>query len=256
MSLERGPLEQVQTQLAAHIRDPEREPGPAGIEDRRLKIYRDLVYQNIESFVSGGFPVLRSLFDDDAWHGMVRDFLVTHRCHTPYFLEISQEFLLYLQQTHEARAGDPPFMLELAHYEWVELGLDVADEDPNALEFDRDGDLLTGMPLVSPLAWSLAYQFPVHRIGPDFQPQQPGEQPTYLIVYRDRGDKLGFMEANAVTARLLELLQGAAVHSGREALEQLAAELKHPDPEQLVDFGLGLLEQLRAVDIILGTVPR
>ena len=30
-----------------------------GVEDRRLNIYRELFYNNIESFISGTFPVLK-----------------------------------------------------------------------------------------------------------------------------------------------------------------------------------------------------
>lgn len=246
-------LEQVQTQFAAHLRDPDGVDGPAHIEDRRLQIYRDLFYNNIENFISNSFPVLRSLLDDDRWHGMVRDFMIRHRCHSPYFLEISQEFLLYLQQVRDPQPEDPPFMLELAHYEWVELGLDVADEELGALDCDRDGDMLSGLPVVSPLAWSLAYQFPVHRIGPGFQPTEPGTEPTYLVVYRNPADEVGFMETNAVTARLLELLQGASISSGRQALEQLAQEIGHSNPDQIIAFGADLMRQLRDQQIILGT---
>ena len=249
-------LREVQTQLASHIRNPDVASGPEGIEERRLKIYRDLFYNNIEGFLSSGFPVLRSLYDDAAWHGMVRDFMILHRCQSPYFLEISQEFLLYLQNSREPAAGDLPFLLELAHYEWVELGLDVAEDDLGQIECERDGNLLADLPVVSPLAWSLAYHFPVHRIGPDFQPELPGEQPTYLIVYRNRDDHVGFMETNAVTARLIEKLQTEDVYSGQEALEQIAAEIAHPEPAQMVAFGLELMQQLYSRDIILGTTPR
>lgn len=247
-------LNQVQSQLAAHIRQPDVESGPAGIDDRRLKIYRELFYNNIEGFISSGFPILRSIIPDQPWHAMVRDFIVRHRCHSPYFLEISQEFLLYLQQTYSPREADPPFLLELAHYEWVELALDVSEEDVDAIPCHRQGDLLAGIPVVSPLAWSLAYQYPVHRIGPDFQPAEAGAQATFLVVYRNRQHVVGFMQANAVTARLLELLQDSVVRSGTETLKQIATEMQHPQPEQIVGFGLELLQQLRSLDIILGTL--
>ena len=83
---------------------------------------------SVEGFISGGFPVLRSLYEDDGWHELVRSFIGRHRCHSPYFLEISREFLEYLAQEHRLRACDPPFIAELAHYEWVELALDVSVE--------------------------------------------------------------------------------------------------------------------------------
>ena len=247
-------LVQVEQQLASHIRNPASVAGPDGIEPRRLAIYRELFYKNIENFISNGFPILRQIIADEPWHAMVRDFMVHHRCHTPYFLEISQEFLLYLQQTRQAQPDDPPFMLELAHYEWVELALDIADQDLAQIEVDPTGDLLARLPRASPLAWSLSYHYPVHKIGRDFQPQQALPQPVYLVVYRNRQDSVGFMEANAVTARLLELLQLDGAGSGQQVLAQIAAEIQHPNPQQVVDGGLEILQQLHSLDIILGTV--
>ena len=243
-------FQQVQTQFAAHVRDPEQNPAPAAVEDRRMKIYRDLIYNNIEGFLSGGFPILRQIFSEDAWHAMVRDFVAHHQSHTPYFLEISQEFLRYLQEERQAEAGDPPFLLELAHYEWVELALDVAQE--GFPEVSNQADVLEGHPLVSPLAWCLSYQYPVHHLGPDFQPQEPPEQPTCLVVYRNRDDKVAFMEANGLTLNLLQLLSSDTSLSGRQALLQIAQEIQHPAPDQLLAFGRELLEQLLALDILAG----
>lgn len=246
-------LEQVERQLAAHIRNPANCAGPEGMEQRRLKIYRDLFYNNIENFISNGFPVLRSLYADEPWHSMVRDFMVNHHCHSPYFLEISQEFLLYLHNVRKPQSVDPVFIKELAHYEWVELALDVAPDDLDDIQVDREGDLLQGLVVVSPLAWSLAYPYPVHKIGKDFQPQQPGDEATYIVVYRNRKDRVGFMEINAITARLLELLQAETPGSGQQALELIADEMQHPNPSLIVAGGLEILQQLRAAEIILGT---
>jgi len=248
---------QLQRQLTNHIRNPEQCSGPEYIEPRRLKIYRELFFNNIEGFVSAGFPVLRSLYDDADWNALVREFMVKHQCHTPYFLEITQEFLLFLQQSDKPGPNDPPFMLELAHYEWAEIALDIAEDDLVDVQVNHQGDLLEQLPVVSPLAWSLAYQYPVHQIGVGFQPQkvqpQQADQITYLVVYRNREDTVKFMEANAVTARLLELLQEDAAESGRQVLIQLAAEMSHPQPEQLLVSGLEILQQLHSLDIILGT---
>ena len=115
-----------QIAFAAHIRHPELHEAPADLEDRRLAIYRDLFYNNIEGFLASGFPVLRSILGDSLWHRMVRDFIHSHQSHSPYFLQISEEFLGYLKDERQVQASDPAFMLELAHYEWVELALDVS----------------------------------------------------------------------------------------------------------------------------------
>lgn len=243
----------VQYAFTAHIRDPENYPAPEGIEDRRINIYRSLFYNNIEGFVSGGFPVLRSLYSDDDWHAMVRSFFIKHECHTPYFLEIAQEFIDYLQNEHEMRDCDYPFMLELAHYEWVELAIEIDETENDLAGIDVDGDLLAGHPQVSALAWPLSYQFEVHKIAPEYLPDAPAAQGCHLIVYRDLDDEVRFMEINAVTARLLFLLNEDAGMTGQVALEQIAAELQHPSPQTVIDAGLQTLRELKDRNIVLGT---
>jgi hypothetical protein len=243
---------QHQYAFAAHIRAPDSNAAPADIEDRRMAIYRELFYNNVEGFLSNSFPVLRKLFADEAWHRMVRDFYSRHQCHSPLFLEIPREFLSFLEHERGEQRADPPFLLELAHYEWVELAVSVAESAPPE-GIDEHGDLLEQLPVVSSLAWPLSYRYPVHRIRPDFQPQAPGEQPTYLLVYRDADDEVGFLELNPVSARLFSLLQEGGVPSGRKALELIAGELQHPDPEAVIQGGRAILQEWRNRDIVLGT---
>ncbi len=247
-------LRASQMRMARYLRDPAGEEPPAGVEARRLKVYEGLVYNNIEGFISNGFPVLHSLYSARDWEQLVRAFMQRHRCHSPYFLEISQEFLHYLMHVHAMRPVDPPFMTELAHYEWVELALDVAEDE---LPEPAEGvDVGAAVPRLSPLAWSLAYQFPVHRIGRDYQPQQQPEAPTYLVVYRDRGDAVRFMEINAPTARLLELVAANdAGNSADEILAQLATEMGVA-ADAIRSFGLEQIEALIADAVVLVTASR
>jgi len=247
-------LRDSQLQMARFLRNPEHEPAPVGVEQRRLEIYQDLIYNNIEGFISGGFPILRSLYSDEHWHQLVRVFIEGHRCHSPYFLEISQEFLNFLMQDFVSRDCDPPFMGELAHYEWVELALDVAEQDlPRACGSSAE-NALSGIPVLSPLAWVLKYQYPVHKIGPDFQPESARE-PTYLAVYRDRSDAVRFMELNGATARLLELVRDNTDLCGEELLQQLATEMGMPN-ESVLNFGTDLLGQFIDLSIISHCLPK
>lgn len=247
-------LRGAQFEFAAHIRDPRHAPAPEGIEDRRLAIYRELFFNNVRDLLGRSFPVLRRLLGEPAWGGLVRDWLVRHRARTPLFLELPQEFLEYLLKERMPGALDPPFLVELAHYEWVELALSIDEREPELPGVDPEGDLLDRRPALSPLAWAFAYAWPVHRIGPEYQPAEPPSDRTRLVVYRDRNDQVGFLEINAVTARLLELL-GAYTGpgpSGRECLLQIAGELSHPNPDTVVDGGAAILQELRARDVILG----
>ena len=245
-------IEFQETQLVwtAHMRDPLVSPPPENIEERRLIIYRDLIFNNIDSFLKGGFPVFHSLMSAESWQLLVRDFIVKHEAHSPYFLEISQEFLTYLNDHQPPMIAAFPFALELAHYEWVELALDVSPESFPS-DTRQEGVLLADLLMVSPLAWRLSYQYPVHKVGPECQPQSPPDAPTYLVVYRNRDDEVKFLECNAITVRLLQLLEDGGC-CAREALTQIAKEVGHPDTDFIVASGLDILKQLRALSILSG----
>ncbi len=240
-------------EFAAHIRDPENIPAPANIEDRRIGIYRDLFFNNIQAFLSNTFPVLKSLYDEDSWLELVRSFYALHRCQSPYFLEISREFLDYLQSEHRMREVDPPFLFELAHYEWIELALSISQQEPDMEQVDVESSLLNGHPVMSPLALLLTYAWPVHQIKPEFQPEQPAEHPVCIIVYRDSDDEVQFTEINLVTAKLLQQLEMDKDASSADVLNEIAAELGHANPQTILQSGLEILQSLKQKGIILGT---
>jgi len=247
-------LARAQREFAAHIRDPDRNPAPADVENRRMAIYRRLFFNNINSLLTGNFPVLRSLYSEALWLQLVRDFYAGHRCSTPLFPEVAKEFLRYLEERKPA-SGDPPFILELAHYEWVELALSLDERELEDVPADAAGDLLDGQPVLSPLAWALSYRYPVHRIQADFQPAEPPAEATHLLVYRDRQYSVRFMQLNAVTRLLLLQLQESPGLSGREHLIQVAHSIGHKQPQRVLDAGVGVLEDLRKRDVLLGSLP-
>lgn len=246
-------FKQMQYAFTAHLRDPENNSLPEGIEDRRMGIYRDLLYNNIEGFLASGFPVTKTLYSEANWHKMVRDFFANHESHSPYFLEISQEFLAYLENERTPQPEDPAGLVELAHYEWVELALSITDINIDMSNIEPNDDLLQGHPALSPLAWSLAYQFPVHRMCSEYLPTEAPEQTTCLVVYRNRNDEVKFMEINPVTARLLQLLQDDGNLTGKQAIEQITTEMQHPNPDLVMQGGLTALKELQSSGIILGT---
>jgi len=246
-------LLRLQTRFAGHIRDPRQVAAPEGVEDRRMAIYRELFFNNIRNFLSGNFPVLRSLFTDAEWDALCRDFYRDHRCHTPLFPELPREFLKYLQDHRRDAENDPPFMLELAHYEWVELALSLDETETADTGADPDGDLLQGIPVVSPLAWPLSYRYPVHRICTDYRPQSAPEEATHLLVWRRDDGEVKFMQLNETSMLLVQKLVENTASSGLEILEMVAAIIRHPKPGVVRDAGAALLRELKDKQIILGT---
>lgn len=245
-------FQRVQYAFTAHIRDPETNPRPAEIEARRMNIYNELTYNNVEDFMASTYPVLRNILGDDKWHRLMREYFANHYAVTPLFHEMPREFLKYLEQERDAAEDDLPFLLELAHYEWVELALSVSDQQADMSGIDTNGNLLEGIPVLSPLAWPLSYQFPVHKISGEYLPTQPPGQPTYLVVYRDSQDEVRFLEMNPVTAHLVQLISDDTRRSGQQLLEAIAGQLQHPDPETVIQGGEQILNDLRSRDIVLG----
>ena len=243
-------FQQFQYAFTAHIRDPKAHPRPRGIEARRMKIYKELLYNNTESFLLACFPVLRHILGKPKWARLVRAFFSTHRSHTPYFRQIPDEFVQFLQTEWQRPDNYPEYLVELAHYEWIELMLSVSNRCVDATKIDPQGDLLDQCPVLNPVLANLHYNWPVQRIQPRV-PVAPAD--TYLVVFRDVEDEIQFMEGNAFTARLLTLLEPGTL-TGRAALEIVADESRHPNLALLIEGGLATLQNLHARGAVLGTV--
>lgn len=245
-------LRAQQLELTRHLRDPQHVPAPAGIEDRRLAVYRELLFNNIEGLLAGNFPVMRKLLGEAHWKELVRSFYRDHRCQTPLFPEIAGEFLRYLESLPELQ---PPFLIELAHYEWVELALQLAEARIEDIAHDPAGDPLDGVPVLSPLAWPLAYRWPVHQLGPKFQPEAPPAAPTLLLLRREADGNVRFSELSPLAFRLIQRLGEAPTLSGRAQLLALAREANVADPGAFIVDGARLLQQFRDNGVVLGTQP-
>ncbi len=235
-----------QREFAAYIRDPEHNLVPAGIQQQRMAMYRELFFNNINGFLASNFPVLRTLLNDEQWFELAQDFFANHASQSPYFSEIPEEFLAFLEQERK-NANDYPFMLELAHYEWVEMALAIAKEE---LVINNSVLQLESRVQLSPLAWPLAYQYPVQKISPDFLPKAPPEQATYLIVSRDLDDDVHFMEITPLTYRLLAMIEQQENRVVEDCLQLIIQETQHPNPELMMTAGLQILMELAEKMII------
>ena len=250
---ERPDFQEKQIAFAAHIRDPEHVAAPTGVEDRRMAIYRHLFFNNLLNLLSTMFPVLKKLVPDVRWRAMIRQFMQRHRANTPYFLQLPEEFLGFLQEEYELQDDDYPFLLELAHYEYIELALSISEETNDMEGVDPAGDLLALVPVKSRLTWVYAYRYPVHRISANFIPSEPAERPVFLAVYRGSNDEVGFLELNPVTAGLLELIeQNEPQQTGEALLRQLADQINYPDVDAMLEHGAGALEEMRQLEILIG----
>jgi len=244
---------QHQIRFTAWLRDPQT-AAPDDVPLRRMRAYRELLTNNVESAISACFPVLMGLVGESRWRALVDRFFGQHRCHSPIYRDIPAQFLKWLETTAPADIRQEfPFMLELAHYEWMELALDIDPTDIPDNGIDPRGDLLEGVPVLNPLARLLAYRFPVHQIRTDFRPTEPGASTTQLVMVRRRDHGIGFLEVNPLVARLVDALRENRDLAGAAVLETVQKEFPSIPATAFREGGIAALHELWTRDIVLGT---
>ncbi|GIU25248.1 DUF2063 domain-containing protein [Shewanella colwelliana] len=240
----------VQQSFIDYIRDPS-QPLPSGTDARRMQVYRELFFNNINGFVSNAFPVLCSLYEDKQWEELVQQFFVTHDCQTPIFIEIAQEFLVFLQQEYPVSERDPVFMLELAHYEWLELV--VATEQENPLHHPIDDTQVSSAKLAFRASARVAqYHFDVQRISAEYQPLTQSEQPSFFCIYRDAEEEVCFLQLNPLAAQVLAYIEQHDYLEFDQIIKWLCGLYTQMDKETLVSGCTQMLGDMISRNIILG----
>lgn len=239
-------FQRYQLEFCAYLRDPGQQRPPAATAARGLAVYEEIVFNNIVQAISACFPVAQKVIGKRAWLALARQFLAQHSASSPLFRDIPAEFLQFLApQTQLA-----PYLYSLCHYEWIELHVATMTAPAAQGPIDSAGDLLAAPIAFTTAMQLLHYDYAVHKISARKRPLNTVS--TALLVYRDTSNTVKFVELNALTYRLIALLQPAKI-SGEHGLRQLAQELKYKDCLSLIQFGRELLEDFRHKGIITGT---
>lgn len=238
---------QQQRAFTGWIRHPDTAALPPGLELRRITLYRELLFNNITGFLESAFPVLQSRLPADHWECVLNGFFKDHRCHSPLFRNIPQEFLTYLQTRDWSQYSWAP---ELAHFEWALAAADMAD---GILPDAEAGDVWTSVPAMSPFVWPLVYQWPVHRFEAE-EPDIPSDVPTALLLYRNDFHEVRKMLLSLPAAALLDALRKEPVPL-TEAITRLASE-QGLEPGWLTEHLRPWVQALEEEGVIRGVVPQ
>jgi len=239
----------VQRQFLAHLRNPKEQPLPTGFARKDAGIYADLLYNKFNDSLTTCFPVTQALLGETAWRRIVEDFIAEHRCRSPYYRQIPDEFVLYLQNERQT-VDDPPFLAELAHFEWMELVLSIAEAEPFTAETLSDAQLMDAVLVFTPVMKLLHYAWPVQQISRTYQPSRPPTDTTHILGFRDTADQVQFIVLNRMTAGLVQLLQKQ--HTATEVLRELGRDLLPLELSNLEQFGAAVLADLHRQGVIIG----
>ncbi|WAK01029.1 HvfC family RiPP maturation protein [Methylobacter sp. YRD-M1] len=245
-------FQQQQLQFLYYLRQPGVAQLPAGFTPERLAVYADLLYNKFDESLTACFPVIHRILPPDDWRALLLDFIAEHRCLSPYYRQIPDEFVQYLQQERD-RADDLPFLAELAHFEWIELKLSIAESESITSKPLTSEQLLAGIPVFAPVMQLLHYQWPVQNIGPHALPTEPPATATHILGFRDSDDRIRFIALSPATARLIELLSDGL--TGQQALQAMRGELTNAQFTELTGFGLSILTDLHRQGAIIDIRP-
>lgn len=237
----------VQRNFTQDIRDPKRRSISDKEAQRRMEIYQALFFNNINQFLCNGFPVLHQTLSEKQWQALARDFFIFHPASSPYFCNISKEFIDFLAQHPAVLEKLPDWVPELAHYEWLELDLSIRQEDISDKVWDEEE--LPALFCCSALASLVSYQYEVHRIGPDYQPVRGEGQVYYYVVYRNAAHEVRFLQVNEVTAFLIQNVDHK--QSFNELLVRMKAALPQLDETTITVSLTQTLQELLNSQIFL-----
>ncbi|WP_133139716.1 DUF2063 domain-containing protein [Legionella genomosp. 1] len=227
----------LQTTFTSSLRHSEE-----SADTSRINLYQNLVFSSFNDLIKPCFPVLKSIISASLWEELIRDFIRNHPVSTPLFYQIPGEFVRFLQESANL-SKHPPFLADLAHYEWMELVIELAMDESEQVPATAVAPL-TGVFRFSTTAAMHHYHYPVEQISENYLPQQPED--SFLIIWRDANDKVGFMKITAFVYHLLNYM----TENKTSACSTLDLE-NHPQREELASLCEKLLNELRDKNILL-----
>ncbi|MEC8443382.1 MAG: hypothetical protein VXZ05_04165, partial [Pseudomonadota bacterium] len=147
---------------------------------------------------------------------------------------------------------------ELAHYEWLELAVDVMPVDDQQREGGlateglpeecTEDDVFDRAPVLNSALMTAAYHYPVHQIQPGFIPDQTGL--FGFILFRDADDTVRFVQCSPLSLVIVDAIRENPSMTGREVIYAVLAQAGL-EGETAVQGGLDVLSDWRRQGILV-----
>lgn len=197
-------LKEQQQAFAGHIRAG-KAGGLWGIDAQRMAVYRRLFFNNIEGYLGEVFTDTTACVGEGRWRDIVQRFFAEAEMTTPIYRDLPGEFILWAST--QAWPDLPPYWLEMAHFEALQM----------ALVFAPDAGAQTWL---QPQA-VVGYSHPLYQWE---EGKVLSAVPCFITVYRGRDGKVRWLVLSALQARFLELAQNNPEQSPDDILTLLHTE--------------------------------
>lgn len=188
----------------------------------------------------------------------------------------ANRFAGYLEQYESTLVSRHPFIVELAHFEWIELEVMEAESanlialgsahaskrgrgvKPNAetnLESEAQ-DFVSTSPRLADVVVLHKYQYPVMAISKTLLdgeklPRRVKKETTNMAIYRDnKSHQCRFLELGAMAFEALQMVQAQPGITYGELLKSVC-QSSSDSPAETVEAFLELLEELKACNLIV-----
>lgn len=225
----------TQQQFCDWIRNPELAM-PATFQADRMQVYRDLLFNNVCSFINLVFPVARSMLPELLWQQLLIEFFQKAQCQSPLYNDISLQFREYLTDQHHSVLQQYPWLAELLQFEWLELYLDTAEIEVPSLVQDQDWQLTTQV-------WVLVYQYPVYQWTAAMTASEVQPMPSAIMAWRNAQDQVCIEVLSPLFAMLIEQLnQNASL--GEQDIQHLITSVLPEFSRQEIHLQIDTLKTL------------
>lgn len=236
----------VQKEFCLRLRQQGKGKLPDNVSENRMALYQALNFHSINSIIKECFPVVRSIITDEQWRRHMTRFLAHQNESTPYFNQLPKAFLDFFKT--QSQYFEYAFLYELAHYEWLELYIELIDKSIETRLVVCDEQLFDSALQLSPCAFLAHYHYEVDKLGASYLSDK--KTPLTVVVYRDANHKVHFMRINSMTNALLDYVSKKDLMP-REAMEALHRQNVHIQKDDFMIFATQTLKKLVKSSILV-----
>jgi hypothetical protein len=172
--------------------------------EQRFRVYRRMARHRLSDVIESSFPRLRVALGDLG--DILERWFEESPPRSPYIRDIAGEFAKWLS-TADLPASAPPWVNELAAFEWATLDVQHAHEEESAEDVREIGELDFERPaILTPAHRVLRTRYAVHRIPEDAtELPEVEEAPFVLCIYRDPAShEARVLELSPIAAAIIE----------------------------------------------------
>lgn len=185
-----------QAALASYCRDGHLPKIDATIPDN-LDQYRRLVFNIISDALETTYPISVKKLGVEDWVQLVDHFFSNYPCSSTQIWSMPYELITYLETSDDPITTKFPWLMELLHFEWLEVEI-FCDEDEQ-VHFEKSIDVLNERLVINPTLRLEHFTFPVHKAL-----ELKEQNDYYLLAYRStENDKVYFEEITGFLALIV-----------------------------------------------------